>query len=118
MCWLRGGLRFPRCFLLEAESFKPLYCLPLHLGSQFISWLLVCAITRRSDQRQYCGLAQRFAGLKAVQPVKENVPMLILIGPDQYRRLLARLKNTLSNAFHQLGIKAFAPFHRDMNLID
>ncbi len=111
-------MRFPRGFLLEAESFKPLYCLPLHLGGQFISRLLVRAIARRSDQRQYCGLAQGFAGLKTVQPVKENVPVLILIGADQYGSLLARLKNTLSDAFHQLGIKAFAPFHRDINLLD
>jgi hypothetical protein len=118
MSWPQSGIRFPRGFLLEAESFKSLYCLPLHLGSQFISWPLVCAITRRSDQRQYRGLAQGFAGLETVQSVKENVPVLILIGTDQYWSLLARLKNALSDAFHHLGINGFSPFHRDINSVD
>jgi hypothetical protein len=115
---LQGGFRFPRCFLLEAESFKPLYSLPPRLGSQFISWPLACTITRRSDQRQYRGLAEGFAGLETVQPVEKNVPVLILIGADQYWDLLARLKNALSDALHRLGINGLSPFHRDMNSVD
>ena len=104
--------------MLQTEFLKPLHRLPLHLGSQLITWLLVCGISRRSNQRQYCGLAQGFAGLETVQPVKENVPVLILIGADQYWSLLARLKNALSDAFHHLGVKTLAPFHRDVNSVD
>jgi hypothetical protein len=92
--------------------------LPLHLGSQFVSWPLLCKITRRSDQRQYCGLAQDFAGLKTVQPVKKNVPVLILIGADQYWSLLAHLKNALSDALHHLGIMSPSPFCWDVNSVD
>jgi hypothetical protein len=116
--WWRSGFRFPRCFLLQAEPLKPLHRLPLHLGSQFISWPFVCKITRRSDHRQYGGLAQGFAGLEAMQPVKQNVSVLILIGADQYWSLLAHLKNALSDAFHHLGIKRLSPFHRDVNSVN
>jgi hypothetical protein len=118
MSWLRGGFRFPRGFLLQAEPSKPLHRLALHFGSQFISWLVVCTIVCRSDQRQYRGLAQSFAGLEAVQPVKQNVSVLILIGTDQYWRLLARLENALSDAFHHCGIKGFSPLYRDVNSVD
>jgi hypothetical protein len=111
-------LRFSRRFLLQTEFFKPLHRLPLHLRSHFIRRLLVCRLTRRSDQRQYRGLAQGFTGLKAMQAVQENVPVLILIGADQYWRLLARLKNALGDAFHHLGIKGPSPFRRDVNLVD
>jgi hypothetical protein len=53
-----------------------------------------------------------------VQPVKENVPVRILIGTDQDWSLLPRLKNTLSDALHHFGINGFSPFYRDVNLVD
>jgi hypothetical protein len=92
--------------------------LPLHVGSDFIRWPVVRNITRRSDQRQYCGLAQGSAGLKTVQPVKKNVPMLILIGADRYRSLLAHLKNAFGDLFHHLGVNGPSPFCRNVNSID
>jgi hypothetical protein len=104
--------------LLQAELLKPLHRLPLHLGGHFVSWPLVRKITRRSDQRQYCGLAQGFAGLEAVQPVEENVSVLIFTGADQYCGLLAHLKNALSDAFNRLGVESLSPFHRDVNSVD
>jgi hypothetical protein len=115
---LHSGFRFPRGFLLQAEFFKPLHRLTLHLGSQLISWLLVRRISRRSNQRQYCGLAEGFAGLKSVQPVKQNVPVLILVGADRYWSLLTRIENALSDPFHHLGIKGLSPLYRDVNSVD
>ncbi len=53
-----------------------------------------------------------------MQPVKENVPVLILIGADQYWRLLARFENALSDAFHHLGIKGPSPYRRHVNSVD
>ena len=53
-----------------------------------------------------------------MQSVKQNVPVLILIGTDQYWRLLAHLENALSDAFHHCGIKGFSPLYRDVNSVD
>src|SRR5262249_34956007 len=76
-----------------------------------------CAITHRSDQCHYRGLAQGFAGLKTVEPIeKHEVP--ILIPSDQDWRLLTHLEDALRNASDQFGLKGLSPFNGNVNLVD